>query len=117
MVFTVAKLRRATYGETLVSGLLRRGRGQERGARLLPVEADRLTDLTELETRLVLERFCDKKGMGPCGVFYPEDQQKQHLPDLDAKVRGWVERNLGRFRPTEIIGMYRFLAQKRQAIE
>lgn len=34
-----------------------------------------------------------------------------------ARVRGWVERNLGRFRPTEIIGMYRFLAQKRQAIE
>lgn len=74
-------------------------------------------ELTELETRLVLERFCDKKSMGPCGVFYPEDQQKQHLPDLDAKVRGWVERNLGRFRPTEITGMYRFLAQKRQAIE
>lgn len=47
-------------------------------------------ELTELETRLVLERFCDKKGMGPCGVFYPEDQQKQHLPDLEPRcAAGW----------------------------
>lgn len=74
-------------------------------------------ELTELETRLILERFCDRKGMGPCGVFYPEDQQKEHLPDLDAKVRGWVERNLHRFEPTEIVAMYRFMSKRRQATE
>ncbi|WP_304473577.1 hypothetical protein [uncultured Desulfovibrio sp.] len=74
-------------------------------------------ELSDLETRLILERFCDRKGMGPCELFYPADQQAEHLPDLDAKVRGWVERNLGRFEPSEIMAMYRFMARKRQATE
>ena len=74
-------------------------------------------ELSERETRLILERFCDRKGMGPCAIFYPEDQQKEHLPALDAKVRGWVERNMGRFKPCEIVAMYRFMAHKRQATE
>lgn len=68
-------------------------------------------ELTELETRLILERFCDKKGLEPCGMFYPVDQQKRHLPALDAKVRGWVERNIGKFKPSEIVGMYRFMCR------
>lgn len=72
-------------------------------------------ELSELETRLVLERFCDRKGMGPCETFYPADQQSEDLPDLDAKVRGWVERNLGRFEPPEIAAIYRFMQGRRQA--
>ncbi len=72
-------------------------------------------ELSERETRLILERFCDKRGMGPCEAFYPADQQKEHLPDLDAKVRGWVERNIGKFKPCEIVAIYRFLGQRRQA--
>lgn len=77
----------------------------------------RQMELSDLETRLILERFCDRKGMGPCELFYPADQQAEHLPDLDARVRGWVERNLGLFEPSEIMAMYRFMSRKRQATE
>ncbi len=42
-------------------------------------------ELTPLEIRLVLERFCDKKGMLACEGFYSVDCQKSHLPILDKK--------------------------------
>lgn len=35
----------------------------------------------------------------------------------DESVRGWVERNLHRFEPTEIVAMYRFMSKRRQATE
>lgn len=66
-------------------------------------------ELSRLETRLILERFCDKKGLCGCDDFYPVGSQKNHLPMLDAKVRGWVERNLNLFKPSEIVFMYDFL--------
>lgn len=72
-------------------------------------ECCRDMELTELETRLILERFCDKKGAGPCETFYPAYQQYRHLPALDAKFRGWVERNIGKFKPSEIVKMYDFI--------
>lgn len=68
-------------------------------------------ELTPLETRLIMERFCDKKGMLACEDFYSVDCQKAHLPILDKKVRGWVERNIGKFKPSEIVGIYKFMAE------
>lgn len=69
-------------------------------------------ELSKQETRLILERFCDKKGMLACDCFYSCDTQKSHLPVLDAKFRGWVERNLGLFKPSEIVFIYDFLKQE-----
>lgn len=69
-------------------------------------------ELSPLETRLVLERFCDKKGLCGCEDFYSADMQKAHIPVLDAKFRGWVERNIGQFKPSEIIFIYDFLKQQ-----
>lgn len=66
-------------------------------------------ELSALETRLILERFCDKKGLAACDSFYPIGSQKNHLPLIDAKVRGWVERNLNKFEPSEIVYMYNFI--------
>lgn len=66
-------------------------------------------ELSNQETRLILERFCDKKGVEACDDFYPIGSQKNHLPLLDAKVRGWVERNLHLFKPSEIVYMYDFM--------
>lgn len=68
-------------------------------------------ELSQRETRLILERFCDKKGLCGCEYFYTSDMQKAHLPALDAKFRGWVERNIGLFKPSEIIFIYDFLRQ------
>lgn len=66
-------------------------------------------ELSQLESRLILERFCDKKGMCGCEDFYPAESQKNHLPLIDAKVRGWVERNLGKFEPSELVYIFDFL--------
>lgn len=66
-------------------------------------------ELSKRETKLILERFCDKKGMCGCEDFYPAESQKNHLPHLDAKFRGWVERNLDRFKPSEIVHMFEFI--------
>lgn len=66
-------------------------------------------ELSKLETRLVLERFCDKKGL--CGTedFYPSESQRHHLPLLDAKFQGWVERNLDKFKPSELVYIFEFM--------
>lgn len=66
-------------------------------------------ELSKRETRLILERFCDKKGVCGCDDYYPAESQRDHLPLLDAKVRGWVERNLDRFKPSELIYMFDFI--------
>lgn len=57
-------------------------------------------ELSATETRLVLERFCDRKTLEQCD-FLPERQQKDLLPFLDAKVAGWFEANVAFFTPSE----------------
>lgn len=66
-------------------------------------------ELSTQETKLVLERFCDKKGMLACEDFSSIWQQKNYMPVLDAKVRGWVERNIDKFKPSELVHIYKFL--------
>lgn len=70
-------------------------------------EMCRLMELSERDTRLVLERFCDGKGMEQCGDFYSADLQKKNMPDLDCKVRGWVDHNTGFFSIKEHQGIAR----------
>lgn len=69
-------------------------------------------ELSNQETRLVIERFCDRKGMLACEDFSSVWQQKNYMPILDAKVRGWVERNLDKFKPSELVHIYQFLLPK-----
>lgn len=66
-------------------------------------------ELSQQDTRLILERFCDKKGMLACEDFTSIKYQRTYLPTLDAKVRGWVERNMDKFKPSEIVYIYKFL--------
>ena len=65
-------------------------------------------ELGELETRLVLERFCsgiENKTIEQCSDFIPVDQQKTLLPHLLRKVRGWIQHNTGFFVLEELEGM------------
>jgi len=64
-------------------------------------------ELDALETRLVLERFCDRKNIGQCD-FLPEGQQKLLLPSLDTRVQGWVERNKQHFLMIELHRVMKF---------
>lgn len=68
-----------------------------------------LMELSERDTRLVLERFCERRGLGPCSAFYPADQQKERLPDLDCQAEGWVEAHINFFTPRERRGIYSYL--------
>ena len=74
-----------------------------------------LMELSDLETRLILERFCERKNAEQCD-FYSPYLQKKHLPDLDCRVRGWVEQNVGFFSLVELGGISRFF-NKRQSTE
>lgn len=60
----------------------------------------RMMELSDVETRLVLERFCDRKTLPQCD-FLSEHQQKDLVPLLDAKVAGWFEANINYFKPSE----------------
>lgn len=65
-------------------------------------------ELCELDTRLILERFCsgyENKTIEQCGEFFPVDQQKTALPHLIRKVRGWIQHNTGYFCLEELEGM------------
>jgi len=63
-----------------------------------------LMELTKKETRLILERFCDNKTIDQCD-FIPPDQQRTILPDLNRKVRAWIQHNTGFFVLEELEGM------------
>ena len=65
-------------------------------------------ELSELETKLILERFCsgyNNKTVEQCGEFFPVDQQKTILPSLIRRVRGWIQHNTGFFVLEELEGM------------
>ena len=74
-------------------------------------EMCRQMELDDLETRLILDRFCDRKNMGQCD-FIPEDQQKALLPSLDTRVQGWVERNKQHFLMVELHKALRFFDKR-----
>lgn len=61
-------------------------------------------ELGNLETRLILERFCDDKTIEQCD-FIPIDQQKTLLPNLIRKVRAWIQHNTGFFCLEELEGL------------
>ncbi len=63
-----------------------------------------LAELDEMETRLILERFCSGKTVGQC-AFIPEDQQRTLLPSLNRRVRGWIQHNTGFFCLEELEGL------------
>ncbi|MCL1888875.1 MAG: hypothetical protein FWF99_00020 [Desulfovibrionaceae bacterium] len=68
-------------------------------------------ELDELETRLILERFCGRKNVGQCD-FIPEDQQKGMMQSLDTRVQGWVERNKNHFLMAELRQVLKFFDQR-----
>ena len=73
-------------------------------------EMCKLMELGELETRLILERFCsgyENKTMEQCD-FIPIDQQKTLLPSLTRRVRGWIQHNTGFFNLDELSGMCQY---------
>ena len=68
-------------------------------------------ELTDAETRLVLERFCDRKNMGQCD-FLSEDQQKEMVKSLDTRVQGWVERNKNLFLMVELKDVLKYFDRR-----
>lgn len=61
-------------------------------------------ELEPLETRLMLERFCDNKTIEQCD-FVPPDQQRTLLPHLERKIKSWISHNTGFFSLPEIEGI------------
>jgi len=71
-------------------------------------EMCRLAELDELETRLMLERFCPPwKTVEQCD-FLPVDQQRTLLPSLCRRVRAWIQHNTGFFCLEEHQGIARY---------
>jgi hypothetical protein len=70
-------------------------------------EICRLAELEEVETLLILERFCSRKTAAQCS-FLSEDQQKDLLPSLNRRVRSWIAHNTGFFCLEEHEGMAEF---------
>ncbi|MDR2696032.1 MAG: hypothetical protein LBC79_06600 [Deltaproteobacteria bacterium] len=74
-------------------------------------EMCRLAELDEVETRLMLERFCSGRTVGQCD-FLPEDQQRTLLPSLNRRVRSWIQHNTGFFCLEELAGMAEYTPGK-----
>ena len=75
-------------------------------------EMCRLMELSDIETRLMLERFCDRKTMLQCD-FLPERQQKDMVPYLESKVAGWFEANIDYFQPSEWRAIFKSIAAQK----
>ena len=69
-------------------------------------------ELSPLETRLILERFCDGKTLEQCD-FLPPHPQKDLLPYLNAKVYGWFQSHINHFEPAEWEEVFYSMARAR----
>jgi len=63
-----------------------------------------LAEFNDVETLLILERFCFGKTVGQCD-FLSENQQRSLLPSLNSRVRSWIQHNTGFFCLEELAGM------------
>lgn len=68
-----------------------------------------LMELSEAETRLMLERFCERRTAPQC-AFLSDWQQRDLVPSLESKVAGWFEANINYFKPSEWRAIFKSIA-------
>jgi len=62
---------------------------------------------SEIEIQYLLDRFCsgyENKTIEQCSDLIPVDQQKTLYPELERKLRGWIQHNTGFFCLEELEG-------------
>lgn len=67
-------------------------------------------ELTDKETRLILERYCDKVSADVV-EFISYTEQRTMIPHLEAKIVAWFWDNLSFFNPHEVKELVKRMAK------